>query len=54
MGDPEVLPQVLNGIPLHRAGAAEEVATVVAFFASDEASYVTGQILYVDGGMIVG
>lgn len=38
-------------IPLGRWGSAEEVAYAVAFFASDEAAYITGQTLNVDGGM---
>lgn len=42
---------LLAGIPVGRLGAAEEVAKTVAFFASDEAAYVTGQVLAVDGGM---
>ena len=41
----------LSTIPAGRLGAAEEVAKVVAFLASDEAAYVTGQVLAVDGGM---
>lgn len=42
---------LLSTIPAGRLGAAEEVAKVVAFLASDEAAYVTGQVLAVDGGM---
>ena len=38
-------------VPLNRAGFPEEVAAVVAFLASEEASYVTAQIISVSGGM---
>jgi len=38
-------------IPLGRLGSAEDVAKAVAFLASDEAAYITGQVLAVDGGM---
>ena len=50
MKDPDILPIVLDKIALKRAGAPAEIGTVVAFLASDKASYVTGQSLYVDGG----
>lgn len=53
MQNPEVLPVVLNLIPMKRAGEPDEIAKVAVFLASDDASYVTGQCLYVDGGWIV-
>ena len=42
---------VLTAIPAARLGAAAEVASAVAFLASDEAAYITGQTLHVNGGM---
>ena len=39
--------------PLGRMGKPEEIAFAVAFFASDEAAYITGQVLSVDGGMMM-
>lgn len=44
---------MLAAIPLGRLGAPEDVAHAVAFFAGEEAGYVTGQVLCVDGGMAV-
>ena len=41
----------LAAIPMSRLGAPEDVARAVAFLASDEAAYITGQVLAVDGGM---
>jgi 3-oxoacyl-[acyl-carrier protein] reductase len=50
MGE-ELLTQTASTIPLRRLGEPREVADVAAFLASDEASYITGQLLIVDGGL---
>ncbi|MCH5584964.1 3-oxoacyl-[acyl-carrier-protein] reductase [Shimazuella sp. AN120528] len=50
--DEKVKEATLASIPLGRFGVAEEVANAVSFLASDKASYITGQTLHVDGGMV--
>jgi 3-oxoacyl-[acyl-carrier protein] reductase len=47
----EVKQKMLEGVPLKRAGKQEDVAEAALFFASDSSSYITGQVLPVDGGM---
>ena len=44
---------MLQSIPLGRMGLAEDVANAVCFLASEDASYITGQVLKVDGGMVM-
>ena len=50
--DPAVRAKMLEQVPLGRDGRVEEVANAVLFLASDEASYITGAELYVDGGYL--
>jgi NAD(P)-dependent dehydrogenase (short-subunit alcohol dehydrogenase family) len=52
MRQPDLLSGVLAQISLGRAGQPREIGAVVAFFASDEASYLTGQSIFVDGGWV--
>jgi 3-oxoacyl-[acyl-carrier protein] reductase len=50
---PQIKEQMIKLTPLGRFGTVEEVAGVVAFFASDAAAYITGQVLRVDGGLMI-
>ena len=45
---------VAEANPVRRVGSPDDIAAAVAFLASDEASYITGQTLYVDGGATLG
>ncbi|MCY3797434.1 MAG: 3-oxoacyl-[acyl-carrier-protein] reductase [Chloroflexi bacterium] len=49
----EIREKAIEAIPLGRMGAAQDIAKAVAFLASDEAAYITGQTLVVDGGMVM-
>jgi len=49
----EVVKGYLEQVPLGRAGKPEEVAAAVVFLASDDAAYITGSVLNVDGGLVM-
>ena len=49
--DPVKREMVESHIPLRRAGTADEMAGIACFFASDDAAYITGQTLFIDGGL---
>ena len=48
--DKAAMDRAMSRTPLGRAGTPAEVAAIAAFLASDDASYVTGETIYVDGG----
>ena len=48
----EAMDAMIARVPLKRIGTSEEVSAVLVFLASEEASYVTGATLYVDGGWL--
>jgi NAD(P)-dependent dehydrogenase (short-subunit alcohol dehydrogenase family) len=50
LGSPEARHTILSRTPMGRCGEPEEIAAIAAFLASDDASYMTGQTLYADGG----
>jgi NAD(P)-dependent dehydrogenase (short-subunit alcohol dehydrogenase family) len=50
--DPVFRAKMMQHVPMARSGRVEEVAQAVLFLASDEASYITGAELHVDGGYL--
>jgi len=50
---PEAREVMSKQIPLERLGTAQDVANAVAFLASEQAAYITGQVLVVDGGLVM-
>ena len=50
---PELEKEISNYIPLQRVGQPEDVANAIVFFASEQASWITGQLLYVGGGKVM-
>ncbi len=53
LADEKYLEKLLKGVPMRRLGVPEDVAGAVAFFASQESSFITGNVLVIDGGMTV-
>ena len=49
----EVKEEIAKSIPLKRMGKVEDVANLVKFLSSEESSYITGQVIHVDGGMVM-
>lgn len=49
----EVKEEIAKSIPLKRMGTAQDVGNVVKFLSSDESSYITGQVINIDGGMLM-
>jgi hypothetical protein len=52
--DPELLDRLVRWYPLGRIGTVEDVASAAAFLASRDASWITGTVLTVDGGLLAG
>ena len=49
----EIKENIHNQIPLKRMGTAKEVANLIYFLGSDESAYITGQVINIDGGMVM-
>jgi len=50
---PEIKEEIIKNIPLRRTGKTKDVANVVKFLASEDSSYITGQVIHIDGGMLM-
>ncbi len=50
---PEIKEEIIKTIPLRRTGKTSDVANVVKFLASEDSSYITGQVIQIDGGMLM-
>lgn len=50
---PEIKEEIIKTIPLRRTGKTRDVANVVKFLASEDSSYITGQVIQIDGGMLM-
>ena len=49
----DIKDEIAKAIPLKRMGTTKDVANVVKFLASEDSSYITGQVIHVDGGMLM-
>lgn len=49
----DIKEEIAKNIPLKRMGTAQDVANIVKFLASDDSSYITGQVINVDGGLLM-
>ena len=49
----DVKDEIAKSIPLKRMGTPKDVANAVKFLVSDDSSYITGQVLHIDGGMLM-
>lgn len=51
--DEKVIDEILKNVPMKKMGTVDDVANVVAFLVSENAKYITGQVIHVDGGMVM-
>lgn len=51
--DPKMMEKIISSIPLRRIGHAQEVADLVSFLVSNRATYITGQVVQIDGGIVI-